>query len=62
MRGLLLAGVVGLLAGCGAASASEEAKAAETLAPKPPTPEQQAQMERVKSQFPQGGGPQPGHS
>ncbi len=48
-----------VLAGCGA-SPSEEAKAAQELAPKPPTAEQQAQMDKVKAQFPQAGA-QPGH-
>lgn len=59
MRFWLLFGVV--LAGCGASSSSDEAKAAQDLAPKPPSAEQQAQMDKVKAQFPQGGGPQPGH-
>lgn len=50
-----------VLTGCGASS-GDEAKAAAELAPKPPTPAQQAQMDRIKTKFPGGApGRGPGH-
>lgn len=56
-RGLALLALA-FLAGCGS-SGSEEAKAAQELAPKPPTAEQKAQLERLRTQFPQGGASRP---